>query len=148
MRRGIRLDHRFDKVGIVLAKEQEFETHHEVRRSRPTGGDPVNQHCARIATAAEWLFDSEHDVQSATTFIQAAIAPESLYGGGIDEPVGKTLSNRLAYSLGKSAREREQLQVLFENFYVTGSRVVHSAREPAPSCWQRACRLPTLTESY
>jgi hypothetical protein len=122
----MRVDHRLDRVGTVLAGDEECEKHHDLQRSRPKADDPVNQHCARIATAAEWLFDSEHEVQSATTFVQAAIALESLYGGDVDEPVGKTLSNRLAYALGKSPQEREQLHALFESFYKTRSRVVHS----------------------
>ena len=100
-------------VGSVLARE---------------GGkqqQPVEEQCARVATAAEWLFDAEFDGESATQFVQAAIALEALYGGGADEPIRNTLSNRVAYSLGKTHEQREDLRTFIHEFYDTRSRVVH-----------------------
>lgn len=86
----------------------------------------IQQHCARIATAAEWLFDAEHEPESATTFVQTAIAFEALYGGGKSDPVVETLSNRLAYALGKTPQHRDFLREKFTEFYGIRSAVVHS----------------------
>jgi Apea-like HEPN len=84
------------------------------------------QHCARIATATEWLFDAVNESASAIAFVQVAIGFEALYGGDINDPIKKTLSNRVAYSLGTSPGEREQLADEFEKFYDTRSKVVHT----------------------
>jgi hypothetical protein len=119
---------RWASVGTVLAREEQWDP----RKRRPQRGSAeaiqaqIDQHCARIATSAEWLFDATHDQQSATTFVQTAIAFEALYGGAKDEPVMETLSNRVAYSLGTSPQNREQLIQMFLTFYSTRSRVVHS----------------------
>ena len=86
----------------------------------------LDRHCARIATAAEWLFDATHDQASATTFVQTAIGFEALYGGAKGEPVIETLANRVAYSLGTSPQSREQTARAFTEFYDTRSAVVHS----------------------
>jgi Apea-like HEPN len=82
---------------------------------------------ARIATAAEWLFDAErNESESATTFVQTAIGYEALYGGSKGEPVVQTLANRFAYSLGRTPQSREFLRDWFEEFYEVRSQVVHN----------------------
>jgi Apea-like HEPN len=86
----------------------------------------LRQHYARIATAAEWMFDAETEAATAMTFVQVAIAFEALYGGSKDDSIGKTLSNRVVYSLGKSPANREDHISAFLEFYSTRSIVVHS----------------------
>jgi Apea-like HEPN len=85
----------------------------------------LDEHCGRIATATEWLFDALHSPQSATTVVQTAIAFETLYGGKGSDPVVKTLSNRVAYSLGRSPQGRERFRSDFVEFYNMRSDVVH-----------------------
>jgi Apea-like HEPN len=58
------------------------------------------------------------------TFVQLAIAFEALYGGTEEDPIEKTISNRIAYSVGRSTGEREQLRTDFAEFYRTRSKVV------------------------
>jgi hypothetical protein len=118
----------FSRIGVVV----------ELDGKRRSAKQPPNndrgalaqyhliQHCARIATATEWLFDAENEVAPAMAFVQVAIGFEALYGGEINDPIKKTLSNRVAYSLGKSPGEREELANLFVDFYDTRSKVVHT----------------------
>lgn len=119
---------RFATIGAVLRREAELEPN---LKSKPKNSEEnyirqIQRHCARIATAAEWLFDAAHVPESATTFVQTAIAYEALYGGGKSEPVVETLANRLAYALGKSPQFRESLRQWFTDFYDIRSKVVHS----------------------
>lgn len=72
-------------------------------------GCTPDQHCARIATAAEWLYDAQREVPSPTTFVQTAIALDPLYGGTETDPVVATLTNRIAYTLGRAPQERHML---------------------------------------
>jgi hypothetical protein len=110
-------------VGVVLRRELLRE---EKRKANAAPDEwELNRHCARIANAAEWLFDSEGG-GSATHFVQLAIAFEALYGGTEKEPVTETLANRVAYSLGTNPAEREELRGTFAAFYGTRSTVVHS----------------------
>lgn len=105
---------------------------HEDRRNKKASKNPKEvaedhfaRHCARIATAAEWLFDAEGE-RTPTSLVQTAIAYEALYGGSKQDPVVETLANRVAYALGKTPQEREELIRGFMMFYDTRSRVVHS----------------------
>jgi hypothetical protein len=88
--------------------------------------EQADQQGARVATATEWLFDAINEGPSAMSFVQTAIAFEALYGGGKEEPVGKTISTRIAYSLGRSASERENIEKTFVKFYEVRSKVVHA----------------------
>jgi hypothetical protein len=114
---------RLKSIGVVLLREP-------LREEKPGANEPpdeweLNRHCGRIATAAEWLFDSEGG-HSATHLVQLAIAFEALYGGKEGEPVTETLANRVAYSLGSSPAQREDLRKNFAAFYGVRSKVVHS----------------------
>jgi hypothetical protein len=114
-------DLRFARIGQVIELDAK-------RRDAKRNKEEVHliQHCARIATAAEWLFDAVNESASAIAFVQVAIGFEALYGGENNEPVKQTLSNRVAYSLGKSPVEREELAGEFIKFYTTRSKVVHT----------------------
>lgn len=115
------------RIGAVLRHEADWNPDHpKPRETQELYRRQLQQHCARIATAAEWLFDAEHQPESATTFLQTAIAFEALYGGGKGEPVVETLANRLAYALGKTPQHREHLRKAFTDFYNIRSTVVHS----------------------
>jgi hypothetical protein len=111
-------------VGVVLTHED-----HRNKRAAKNPKEVAESHfarqCARIATAAEWLFDAEGE-RTPTSLVQTAIAFEALYGGSKQEPVVETLANRVAYTLGKTPQEREELMNSFTTFYATRSKVVHS----------------------
>src|ERR1700683_125254 len=122
------LRERLATVGTILAREEQWDA---TKKRAPRGSAEATQaqfdrHCARIATAAEWLFDATHEQPSATTFVQTAIGFEALYGGAKGEPVIETLANRVAYSLGTSPQSREPLVQTFSEFYDTRSAVVHN----------------------
>jgi Apea-like HEPN len=121
---------RFATIGAVLRREAELQQNPPKKARKESSEEiyarQIRQHCARIATAAEWLFDAEHAPESATTVVQTAIAYEALYGGGQGEPVVATLANRLAYALGKSPQFRESLREWFTDFYKNRSDVVHN----------------------
>jgi hypothetical protein len=74
---------------------------------------------------AEWLFDAENVPPSAMTFLQTAISLDALYGAGEQEPVRSTLASRIAYTLGRTARERKELHSFVNEFYKTRAKVVH-----------------------
>ena len=94
-------------------------------RSSVTNTPTRHRHCARIATAAEWLFDARSE-SSPTGLVQTAIAFEALYGGAKGESVVETLANRIAYTLGRTPQHREWLVESFTDFYDTRSKVVHN----------------------
>jgi hypothetical protein len=119
---------RFERIGQVLALDAKRRD-----AKQPSSKDKdalaqyrLIQHCARIATASEWLFDAVNDSPSATAFVQLAIGFETLYGGESTDPVKQTLSNRVAYSLGKNPGERQDLAEKFVEFYTSRSKVVHT----------------------
>lgn len=116
------------KVGTIIGKARVHLTKKvpanetgEQRRARVD-----SEHCARIATAAEWMFDANSGAVSAMSYVQLAIAFEALYGGTKDDPVVETLSNRLVYGLASSEVERDTLAQRFHVFYGKRSRIVHS----------------------
>jgi hypothetical protein len=122
------LKERLATVGTILARAEEWDPR---SRRADEGGAEASQtqfdrHCARIASASEWLFDALNEQPSATTFVQTAIGFEALYGGAKGEPVVATLANRVAYSLGTSPQRRETLIRTFSDFYDTRSAVVHN----------------------
>lgn len=114
-------------AGIVLKNYERWDAEKDQAKNEAevTRGH-FDQHCARIATAAEWLFDARSETPSPTTFVQTAIALEALYGGTETEPVIETLTNRIAYTLGRAPQERHEFSRQFRKFYQTRSKVVHS----------------------
>jgi hypothetical protein len=122
------LEERLSAVGVVIQGDATFGDMKQPPKTdtSATADYRIRQHCARIATAAEWLFDAETEVPTAMTFVQVSIAFEALYGGSKDDAIGRTLSNRVAYSLGKSPASREEYISEFLDFYGTRSIVVHS----------------------
>jgi hypothetical protein len=119
---------RFATIGAVLRREAEFDPNikSKPKTSEEKYARQIQRHCARIATAAEWLFDAEHSPESVTTVVQTAIAYEALYGAAKGEPIVATLANRLAYALGKSPQFRDSLLEWFTDFYDIRSDVVHN----------------------
>jgi hypothetical protein len=115
----------FARIGAVL----ERAAAHSMEASPQTATEESmaeNEHCSRIATAAEWLFDSSLSGPSAMGYVQLAIAFEALFGGNKNEPVGRTLGNRLAYSLARTSHLREKILREFAAFYERRSEIVHS----------------------
>lgn len=75
-------DLRFARIGQVLEQDAK-------RRDAKQNKEEFHliQHCARIATAAEWLFDAVNESASAIAFVQVTIGFEALYGGENNDPV-------------------------------------------------------------
>jgi hypothetical protein len=113
------------KFASMTSPEEERKVG-EKKKAKATDDDHRNSHCSRIATAAEWLFDSEAESAPAMGYVQIAIAFEALCGGGKNEPVVETIANRVAYSIGKSSGERAHLLKQFREFYNKRSGIVHN----------------------
>jgi hypothetical protein len=113
-------------VGVVLDHYERWDPEKEPSKKGPEAWKwYFDEHCARIVTAAEWLFDARNDGHSPTTFVQTAIAFEAIYGGAKSEQIVETLTNRIAYTLGRAPQERLLLAEEFREFYSTRSKVVH-----------------------
>jgi hypothetical protein len=57
--------------------------------------------------------------------VQVAIGFGALNGGDINDPIKKTRSNRVAYSLSRTSGEQEELADLLVKFY-DRSKIVHA----------------------
>ncbi len=85
----------------------------------------------RIRRATQWLFDSicEHDLPLA--FVKAAVVMEVLLGEkAASDVVGlsELLANRLAFLVGPTPDERDQLILRFKEVYAVRSRIVHEGK--------------------
>ena len=85
----------------------------------------------KITRAARWLFDSYTGQDEMLQFVQAMIALEVLLG---DKDVtdivgiGKLMSNRCAYLIGKTQEERSNILDEFSKIYRVRSDIVHSGK--------------------
>jgi hypothetical protein len=118
---------RLKQIGSIIEKAQKRLTTKEPANATDAQREEFaeNEHCARMTTAAEWLFDAGSSSPSAMSYVQLAIGFEALFGGTKDEPVVETLNNRLAYSLASASGERSWLSRKFTAFYAKRSRIVH-----------------------
>jgi len=108
----------------------------QARREEPSKADMTKKpalsveahvitHCSRVVTAAEWLFDSHEDPNSAMSYMQTAIALEALFSADSEEGINSTMRNRIAFSLGTNSVERVRLADEFGEFYKKRSAIVH-----------------------
>ena len=82
----------------------------------------------RLKTASIWLLRAMVSNREMDRILESAIALEVLLGDrAMSDKVGLTrlMSNRCAYSLAKSAKERDHYQKFFNRFYAARSDIVH-----------------------
>ncbi len=106
----LRLRDGLDRIGSVFAEKDRAE---------------------RIALAGQWLFDSHCGDNELLSFVQTTVAMEILLGDKATSEaigVGKLLSNRCAYLIGKSQRDRESVLEEFNLIYDVRSQIVHRGK--------------------
>lgn len=88
------------------------------------------KHGRRLKLAAQWFFDSYAGDNQLLQYVQAMVALEILVGGTKDENadvgIGKLMRNRIAYLIGRSIEEREQIMKTFDAIYAVRSNIVHA----------------------
>lgn len=83
---------------------------------------------SNLLAAAEWLFDASAERNGTIAFLQTCIGFESLLGerGNVEEAgITATLSDRVAFLLGRGAQQRDDLRERFKTFYRERSKIVH-----------------------
>lgn len=86
----------------------------------------------RILPAAEWLLDSYSGGDELLAYVQAMVALEMLVGDKARSDLlglGELLSNRVAYLLGKSHSDREEILTTFGQIYEVRSNIVHAGKK-------------------
>ena len=80
-----------------------------------------------IRTACEWSFDSRAGRNETIAFLQSCIGLEAILGEAtsLDEPLVGQLSDRCAYLIGKTIRDRRDIKKLFRDVYNVRSKLVH-----------------------
>jgi hypothetical protein len=121
------LNERLQQIGRVVEKARRHLTTKEPANATEVQKRALDEaeHCSRIVTAAEWMFDATSGSGSAMNYVQLAIAFEALYGGTKEDRVVETLSNRLVYGLARSGSERSYLNRRFTKFYTKRNSIVH-----------------------
>ncbi|MFM5895131.1 MAG: hypothetical protein ACKOQM_11980 [Novosphingobium sp.] len=87
--------------------------------------------CARLKTASIWLLRAHKTSRGMDKILDSTIAIEVLLGDReASDRIGlsKLMANRCAYALGKSHKERSELNDFFIRFYRVRSDIVHSGR--------------------
>lgn len=85
----------------------------------------------RLKTAAIWLLRSRMSAKGMDQVLETTIALEVLLGDRqLSDKVGLTrlMSNRCAYALAASTKDRDEIQEFFERFYGLRSKIVHTGR--------------------
>ncbi|MCJ2079225.1 HEPN domain-containing protein [Methylobacterium sp. E-016] len=99
----------------------------------------------RINRAAQWLATSSMSRNGTMAFVQAMVAVEILLGDKKTTDmvgIGELLSNRLAYLIGTSQADREQVLSDFRGLYAVRSEIVHSGKTRlSHSEWAKYSRL-------
>ena len=84
-----------------------------------------------LRRSCQWHFDSLCGSNHLLQFVQATVAVEILLGDKAASDViglGELLANRCAYSLAKTADERQALLKTFRDIYSTRSQIVHRGK--------------------
>ncbi len=103
----------------------------------------------RLQQTVRWLLESRLEPSFPAAVVKTAIALESLLGGQENEPLSRTLSERIAFLLSDHAEKRAQISKLLRDFYDARSRVVHGNRKksrlPSSRLLEAADRLALLS---
>ena len=96
---------------------------------------------SRLKLAGRWIFDGYSNGDSVMRFMQFAIAMEVLLQSDAgDNGLTKTLSNRCAYLIAKSAKERDALRDEFGHLYGLRSKIVHNGTDRLMAAEHRMAR--------
>lgn len=91
----------------------------------------LNSKGNRLKTAATWIFRAEARGTLIDRVLETTIALEVLLGDrAMSDKIGltKLMSNRVAFSLAKSDRDREVIMSKFDEFYGLRSQIVHTGK--------------------
>lgn len=113
---------RFERIGNVMGRRQ---------------NDPDTE---ALRTAAEWAFDSWAEDNETLAFLFTAIGLEAILQGEQNETsdTSARLADRIAYLLGRTRKQRSNLQRDFRHFYRVRKQLVHgrsSRLGPDESRW-------------
>jgi hypothetical protein len=87
----------------------------------------------RVDRALAWLNESRLDHHAEAALIKAVIGLENLFVQDKNEPLARTISERLAFVLGRTADERAALARVALHLYDLRSRIVHGGSRPKES---------------
>jgi hypothetical protein len=80
----------------------------------------------RIKSSTEWLFESIFTESTTPSYVMLCLAIEAMIGG-TERNKSDTLSSRLAYCIGKTFEERNEIIKQFSTFYSKRSKIVHGS---------------------
>jgi hypothetical protein len=83
---------------------------------------------ARVVASLGWLFQSRTEVDLAAAVVKTAIACETLLVFSESESLAQTLSERIAFIVGRTPSERQVLSRTIKRFYEVRSGVVHGSK--------------------
>jgi hypothetical protein len=92
---------------------------------RPRGFIPE-----RVDRALAWLNESRLDHHSEAALIKAVIGLENLFVQDKTEPLARTISERIAFVLGRTTEQRAALARVALHLYDLRSRIVHGSSKP------------------
>lgn len=84
-----------------------------------------------LLLASQWFFDSYSGKNELLSFVETTVAMEILLGDKSSSDLmglGELLSNRCAYLIGKSSRQREEVLREFREIYGVRSKIVHRGK--------------------
>lgn len=98
-----------------------------------------------VLLAIKWIAEAELDPSLASVLVKRVLALETLLLRGGDQPFASTLSERLAFLLGKTKEERMQVEGWAKRMYSVRSRLVHEGQDREiedvmPSSWHLSTR--------
>ncbi len=94
----------------------------------------------RTRAALTWLFESRMESSLSAAVVKTAIALESLLIFDESEPIGKSLSERIALIVSRDPNMRRQLSSAVKKFYGSRSGIVHGGHRKTKSV------MPSLVE--
>jgi hypothetical protein len=86
----------------------------------------------RLRLAAHWLFDSDTGSDELLSYVQAAVAMETLLGDQSESQevgIGQLIKNRCAYLIGDTLEERNMLLHDIPTIYKVRSKIVHNGQK-------------------
>ncbi len=101
----------FKRSGLALASERLLTGNSEILK--------------KVDRALVWLLQSRFDTSLESALVKTAIALETLLVVSTSEPLGHTLSERIAFLLARTPEARSSLARVVKNFYSLRSGIVH-----------------------
>jgi hypothetical protein len=88
--------------------------------------ESTTESCERIKSSTEWLFESIFTESTTPSYVMLCLAIEAMFGS-TDRNKKEILSSRIAYCLGKTYEERNEIIKQFSVFYDKRSKIVHGS---------------------